>query len=415
MIGFATRAKSPVLFIGLATAMVGCASGTGPSMFNTRASSVPMVIPEKYGLVEQHVIEVEPGFPQRVRVKKTYTLASVDAIENSTKVRNVTRLTDYKGDYEADCPDVSPDGKSIVYQLRGDNGSIDVWTMSAGTGQRAVRKTNDKALNFAPTYASNGARIIFTSNRKHPSGDIWAMGAGGGLRRVTDSAAADMWAHEDPVGQSTVAFTRFLSEDRHGEIWVYDRNSYEVKRLRDGRHPRVSPDGKLIAFSAFDPQEEHWDIWVMRPDGSRATRLTSNGDDNITPAWDPSGHWIIYASDQGTATAHLRNLDAEIKLHNFDIWMTDVNGKRHTQLTVNGSDDRHPVFAPNGKSFYFSSNRGQAVDITAQDLQRYHAGRMLIGGVEYPVATGRDLWRADLSEILVAMVNGSLTRQAGAQ
>ena len=121
---------------------------------------------------------------------------------------------------------------------------------------------------------------------------------------------------------------------------------------------------------------------------------------------------MIYASDEGAATAHLRDLDAEIKLHNFDVWITDVNGKRHTQLTVNGSDDRNPVFAPDGKSFYFSSNRGQAVDITAQDLQKYQAGTVLIGGVKYPVATGRDLWRADLSDELVAMVKGGRTRQA---
>ena len=219
-----------------------------------------------------------------------------------------------------------------------------------------------------------------------------------------------MWAHEDPVGQSIVAFTRFESGDRQGKIWVYDRNSYETTQLRDGRHPRISPDGKLIAFSAFDPQEERWDIWVMRTDGSRATRLTKNRSDNVTPSWHPSGDWIIFSSDAGAATAHLRNLDAEIKLHNFDIWITDVNGKQQTQLTTNGSDDRHPTFAPDGKSFYFSSNRGQAVDITAQDLQKYRAGKMLIGGVEYPVATGRDLWRADLSQEL-----GNSIRQASAQ
>ncbi len=410
MTGIATRVKSAVLLVGLATATAGCAHvGTGPTI-GGRAISGPMVVPEKFGLVEQHVVEVVPGFPQQVRVKKIYTLASVDAIENSTNVRNVTRLTDYKGDYEADCPDVSPDGNSLVYQLRGDNGSIDVWTMSAESGQRAVRKTNDKALNFAPTYASNGARIIFASNRKHPSGDIWAMGAGGGIRRVTESAETDMWAHEDPVGQSIVAFTRFESGDSQGKIWVYDRNSYETTQLRDGRHPRISPDGKMIAFSAFDPQEERWDIWVMRTDGSRATRLTKNGSDNVTPSWHPSGDWIIFSSDAGTATAYLRNLDAEIKLHNFDIWITNVNGKQQTQLTTNGSDDRHPTFAPDGKSFYFSSNRGQAVDITAQDLQKYRAGKMLIGGVEYPVATGRDLWRADLSQQL-----GNSIRHASAQ
>ncbi len=420
MTGFGKRINTVALFLGIAAVSAGCShTGTSQSM-HTASSPVtgatPVIVPEKYGLVEQHLIEVDPGQQKRIYLKSVYTLASVDATEKSTNLRSVSRMTDYKGAYEADCPDVSPDGNSVVYHLMGEDGSINLWTMFAKTGVKAVRKTKGKNLNFFPTYASGGARIIFCSNRSDPSGSLWALGARGKLRRVTDSQEPDMWPHEDPIGQSTVAFTRYQPGDPRGEIWVYDRNSYLATQLREGRQPRMSPDGKKIAYSAFDPRKGgHWNIWVMNIDGSRPTQLTRNKADNVTPSWHPSGEWIIFASDKGAASATLRNLNAEIRLHNFDIWMTDLRGKQVTQLTVNGSDDRNPVCAPDGKTFFFSSNRGRAVDGSAQDLEasRGRGRTVTIGGAEYPVASGRDIWRAELSADLQAQTIGSSrSRQA---
>ncbi len=411
-----TSSIEATILLGIAGAMVGCAhTGMAPGPVGA-GSTTGMVVPEKYGLVEQHFVDVGAmQQQQKIVVRTVYSLASVDAIENSPHLKGISRLTDYKGAYEADYPDVSSDGNSLVFQLRGEDGNINLWTMSAKSGLKTVRKTNDAFLNFYPTFASKGARIIFCSNRANPS-DLWALGAGGRIRRVTDSQDPDMWAHEDPVGQAIVAFTRFQLGDSRGEIWVYNRNSYLATQLREGRQPRISPDGKMIAFAAFDPQDEHWNVWVMNIDGSNATRLTKNNWDNLNPAWHPSGRWVIYESNDGAAIANLRNVDAEIKLHNFDIWMTDINGKQAFQLTVNGSDDRSPVFAAEGNSFYFSSNRGQAVDLASQDLQTYRAkGRTVyIGGTEFPLGSGRDIWRAELSQDLVAVMNGR-SRHAGAQ
>ncbi len=424
MTGFGKNIITVGLLSGVATVAAGCAyPGTASAMRGHSTSksrstaTLPVIVPENYGVVEEHVVEVNPGARQGIYATKIYSLASIDAREKSANVKSVSRLTEYNGAYEADCPDVSPDGNTIVYQLRGEDGSINLWTVAAKSGVKAVAKTHDKSLNFAPTFASDGARIIFSSNRQSSSGNIWGLGASGEMRRVTDTNESDMWAHEDPIGQSTVALTRFHPGDSRGEIWVYDHKSYTAAQLREGRQPRVSPDGAMIAFSAFDPQDGHWNIWVMKIDGSQPTQLTDNDADNITPSWHADGHWIIYASNNGAATAMLREADAEIKLHNFDIWMTDVSGKRAIQLTVNGSDDRHPVFAPDGKSFYFSSNRGQAVDVTPQELQAYRGRRrtVVVAGAEFPIASGRDIWRAELSNALVSALADPRSLQASAQ
>jgi len=419
MTGFEKSINTVALFLGIAAASTGCSqTGTMQSMIDDHTGTGPVLVPEEYGLVEQHLIEIDPNH-QKIQLRRVYSLASFDATEKSTYLKNVTRMTEYKGAYEADCPDVSPDGKSIVYQLMGENGRINLWTMLANTGVKAVPKTHGAGLNFFPSYASGGARIIFCSNRGDPSGNIWALGTGGGLRPVTDSPESDMWAHEDPIAQSTVAFTRYQPGDTRGEIWVFDRNSYRATQLHDGRQPRISPDGKKIAFSAFDPRKGgHWNIWVMNLDGSRPRQLTRNKADNVTPSWHPSGNWMVFASNKGAASATLRNLNAEVRLHNFDIWMMDVKGEHAARLTLNGSDDRNPVCAPDGKTFYFSSNRGLALDGSDQDLQasRRRVRTVTIGGAQYPVASGRDIWRAELSaDFLSKTIGSSRSRHAVAR
>ena len=432
MAAFGRSITTTALFLGIAAVITGCSqTGTRQSMLrkqsthNAYSSSSPRssvatsyttIVPKKYGLVERHDIMVDPGHQQNIYLQTVHTLASVDTIENSDSVKGVIRMTDYKGAYEADCPDVSPDGNSVVYQLLEEDGSVNLWTMSAKTGLKAVRKTEGSKLNFAPSFASDGARIIFSSNRSDPSGNVWALGTGGGFRPVTESPEADMWAHEDPIGRSTIAFTRFQLGDPRGTIWVHNRNSYSSAQLREGRQSRISPDGKTIAFSAFDKHEGHWNLWVMNVDGSGAKMLTSNDADNVEPSWHPSGKWIIFASNAGAASADLRELDAEIKLHNFDVWMMDLQGLHTVQLTVNGSDDHNPVFAPDGRTFYFSSNRGQAVDLTDKHLAEYsQQGRTtILGDVEYPVASGRDIWRAELTRTVVKLTkSGKQTRHAG--
>ncbi len=54
-------------------------------------------------------------------------------------------------------------------------------------------------------------------------------------------------------------------------------------------------------------------------------------------------------------------------------------------MTVNGSDDDNPCFSPDGKTFYFSSNRGHAVETSSK------------------VGTGRDIWRATITDDIVSV------------
>ncbi|MFH1024432.1 MAG: hypothetical protein V1809_13715 [Planctomycetota bacterium] len=361
-------------------------------------------VPQGFGAVRRHIIEVNPKEAQRVFLQEVMTLATVDAIENGTNVKAVTRMTDYKGAYESDNPRVSPDGGTVLFNLLEENNNINLWTMASATGLNKIRNTEGSYLNFFGSFSPQGDKIIFSSNRTDPNAHLWeikAHGGGGGLRRITDSRESDMWAHEDPAGGGFIAFTRFQWGSTKGTIWTYDRKNYLSTQLREGRQPQVSPNGQHIAYSAFDEQEKHWNIWVMGVDGAHPTQLTSNDADNITPSWHPSSKWIIFASNKGSVAAKSRKSGTDLRVHNFDIWMMKVNGEHTSQLTENGSDDDNPVFSPDGKTFYFSSNRGHAVENPGPDMLKEFQARkdiVSIDGASLPLGRGRDIWRALVSD-----------------
>ena len=52
----------------------------------------------------------------------------------------------------------------------------------------------------------------------------------------------------------------------------------------------------------------------------------------------------------------------------YDIYIMDADGGNLTQLTTNSSRDDKPVFAPDGKTVFFRSNRGLVWDIWTMQI-----------------------------------------------
>ncbi len=365
-----------------ALTFTGC-EGSGRSADNgSNKASYSGEALQGYGPVIRHIVTPGKDLDNKVSLVATQSLATIDAVENSTNVKAVTRMTDYKGAYEADYPRISPDGTTVLYQLREEGGNINLWTMSSETGTNKMRNTEGNYLNFGGSWSTKGDKILFSSNRTEVNAHLWeikSFGGGGGLRRITDSREADFWVHESPSGSDTLAYTRF--QMGVPTIWTYNRKTFLSTQLRTGRQAQISPDGTKIAYTVYDDQESRWNIWTMNTDGSQPTQLTSNDSDNLNPAWHPSSKWIIFASNKGSVSAKTKG-GAETKVHNFDIWMMHVNGEHVSQLTVNGSDDDNPSFNPDGKTFYFSSNRGNGTTGTG---------------------TGRDIWRALITDDVTAV------------
>ncbi|MGH9870012.1 MAG: amidohydrolase family protein [Candidatus Polarisedimenticolia bacterium] len=169
-------------------------------------------------------------------------------------------------------PRFSPDGKKIAFisdRAGGDN----IWIMNAdGSAPRAV--TEEKTtLVHNPSWSPDGdylvAKKAFTSTRSIAAGEIWLFHVGGG-------AGMNLIERPDgPRAQKNIAEPAFSRDGRYvyfsqdmtpGRVWQYNKDStagiFAIRRLdrKTGEvdtwaagpggaiRPTPSPDGKTLAF-----------------------------------------------------------------------------------------------------------------------------------------------------------------------
>ncbi|HEY8930542.1 MAG TPA: amidohydrolase, partial [Mucilaginibacter sp.] len=149
--------------------------------------------------------------------------------------------------------DVSPDGKTIVFDLLGDIYSIPI------AGGKATLIAGGKAWEVQPRFSPDGKLISYTSD-KEGGDNIWIMNADGSGKhsitkenfRLLNNAS---WA---PDGQYLVARKHFTGTRSlgAGEMWLYHKTGGEGIQLtkrkndqQDAGEPVISPDGKYVYWS----------------------------------------------------------------------------------------------------------------------------------------------------------------------
>lgn len=149
--------------------------------------------------------------------------------------------------------DVSPDGKTIVFDLLGD-----IYTMPV-TGGKTTLLAGGKSWEVQPRFSPDGKLISFTSDRD--GGDnIWIMNADGSNKRAVTKETFRLLnnASWTPDGQYLVARKHFTGTRSlgAGEMWLYHKTGGEGVQLtkrkndqQDAGEPVVSPDGNYIYWS----------------------------------------------------------------------------------------------------------------------------------------------------------------------
>jgi len=148
--------------------------------------------------------------------------------------------------------DVSPDGRTVVFDMLGDIYSMPI------TGGVARPMRTGVAWEVQPRFSPDGSKILFTSDAG--GGDnIWTMDkTGNNAKEVTKESFRLLnngaWT---PNGQYIVARKHFTSGRSlgAGELWMYHISGGSgiqlTKRKNDQQdlnEPVVSPDGKMIYY-----------------------------------------------------------------------------------------------------------------------------------------------------------------------
>ena len=228
-----------------------------------------------------------------------YVLVSPRAVEPRFSDLNATvsRLTSLSG--QELYPSLSPDGRSLVYSRQTDLGNSDIYLQRVG-GQSVTELTADSVdPDIQPRFSPDGDSIAFQSSRE--GGGIFVMGATGeSVRRLTRFGFNPAWS---PDGREIVFATESVEtdpRDRLGdsELWIVELEVGEPRLAFEGDavHPDWSPNGFRIAYWAIAGGQR--DIWTMTSAGEEAVQVTRDDAVDWNPVWAPDGKFLYFSSDR---------------------------------------------------------------------------------------------------------------------
>jgi eukaryotic-like serine/threonine-protein kinase len=288
------------------------------------------------------------------------------------------QLTDEQGVEER--ASISPDGKSIVYQA-GNFGKRDIFLRRVG-GRNPVNLTqNSGADNIEAAFSPDGNRIAFRSSRD--GGGIFVMGATGeSVRRLTDFGYCPAWS---PDGKKIVIATEgvieIMARSTTSQLWIIDVDSGEKKLLfkGDAVHPQWSPHGTRIAFWGLSGEGGQRDISSISATGGEPSKITTNPAVDWNPVWSPDGKFVYFSSDRGGS---------------MNLWRTSID-----ETSGKAIGEAKPVTSPSLWSGFISISL-DGKNLTYTSLERrsnieklaFDPEKETITGPPVPVTTGSKVY-----------------------
>jgi imidazolonepropionase-like amidohydrolase/Tol biopolymer transport system component len=222
--------------------------------------------------------------------------------------------------------DVSPDGRTIAFDLLGD-----IYTMPIAGG-RASRIASGLPFEVQPRFSPDGTKIAFTSDRG--GGDnIWIMNVdGSGRRQLTKETFTLLnnptWSPDGRFIAARKHFTTTRSAGT-GEVWMYHvsgGNGVALVERPNPQHqkelgePMFTPDGTGIYFTRDTSpggtfqyaQNTNQQIFAIdRYDlttGERITAVSGPGG-SVRPAPSPDGRYLAFVRrDRGKSKLYVKDL-----------------------------------------------------------------------------------------------------------
>jgi len=229
--------------------------------------------------------------------------------------------------------DLSPDGKTIVFDLLGD-----IYTLSVDGG-KATRLTSGQAFDAQPTWSPDGKTIAYISDR-NGSDNIWLMDADGSHQRILTREEQRQFVSPawTPDGKFVVVSKNGALFGSQYDLYMYHKDGGTGLRLTGGETaagrgapapaggrggaepnnfvgPTFGKDPRYIyaamrnGAGGYNQTSLGWQIGVYdRETGKTYTRTNAPGA-AMRPELSPDGHWLVYATREDSNTAlRLRDL-----------------------------------------------------------------------------------------------------------
>lgn len=210
-------------------------------------------------------------------------------------------------------PALSPDGNTMVFEW-----CDDLWLAPSGGGE-AKRWMDEPGRDAYPRFTPDGKRIVFSSNR---------------------SGAMEIYSRALIGGETT----------RHS--WQTEGNELEC----------LSPDGKRAIVRGLREYGGPLETRLMEIDLTRDLRERRLFDATATSAaWSPDGGRILFCTDgeQLYRQGHRGSRSSKI-------WIYQMADRSFTRVSTGDTEERSPLWLPDGGGFYFVSNRDGTANIWLQ-------------------------------------------------
>lgn len=244
---------------------------------------------------------------------------------------------------------LSPDGKLLGY-INEKNSTTNIMIKSASKGGASVQRTfrtNVQGFSWSP----DGTTLCFNEVRNGHHG-IYLVNSkqGSVVRQISSGTENDLSGVISQDG-NIIYFHRGEGYDSYS-LWSFDRNTNLFSNYSRGMSICLIPDQPNTIYCARFTDKKVSEIWRINFEtGVEEVILSTPGKSYTTPQLSPDGKWLL-------VTANSRSEKEQID--NTDIFAVRVDGSQLTQLTYHPGNDLSAVWAPDGKSIYFLSQRGSA-------------------------------------------------------
>lgn len=220
-------------------------------------------------------------------------------------------------------PAISPNGETIAFTYKGD-----IYTVPTNGG-KATQLTTHPAHDTQPVWSPDGSKIAFASDRTG-NFDIYVMDKDGGAPKQLTTHSANEYP-ETFTDNNHILYTASIQQD-----------------VKDSQFPSGT-------FAQ---------IYEISLDGGRPILYSSYAMQSL--ALNKQGDKLLYQDIKGYEDPWRKHHQSSITR---DIWLCSLGNERtFKKITTFRGEDRNPVWAPDGNSFYYLSEEKGSFNVFKNDL-----------------------------------------------